>query len=272
MVGKSLAIIKSFEDDIRKIDTKLPKSLNGSHGFISTKSRVSLELTEWSLKRLSDFLTTNSYSKANLLSMMTLCIEHFHSTTHVKQVLMSQLQYSRSFMTTIRESLKRKFPWAAYYFTNRKGSWYPIVEDSISFQEIIPLLPKKIQPNKIEKSKEENLQSWASTYGRAVRQRTVRQETTMCKTGTLPHYLYSSDAAMNEMANKSRPYEMGREEQVNMDEPEMNAIIQNEKERDDEYDSSSDEEIDGIVDDIDSLAVGDNANENVTTFDSQALF
>ena len=38
---------------------------------------------------------------------------------------------------------------------------------------------------------EETLRTWANTYTRTVRQRTVSQETTMAKTGTPPHYLYT---------------------------------------------------------------------------------
>ena len=34
------------------------------------------------------------------------------------------------------------------------------------------------------------LRNWASAYGAAVRQRTVRQETTVAKHGTLPEFLY----------------------------------------------------------------------------------
>ena len=34
------------------------------------------------------------------------------------------------------------------------------------------------------------MRDWASSYGAAVRQRTVRQETTMGKHGTLPEYIY----------------------------------------------------------------------------------
>ena len=34
------------------------------------------------------------------------------------------------------------------------------------------------------------MRDWASAYGAAVRQRTVRQETTIAKHGTLPEYIY----------------------------------------------------------------------------------
>jgi len=34
------------------------------------------------------------------------------------------------------------------------------------------------------------MRNWASSYGAAVRQHTVRQETTMAKHGTLPKFIY----------------------------------------------------------------------------------
>ena len=145
------------------------KSLNGTHGFISTKSHISLELTEWSIQHLLSELDNHGYPSAVLFSMMTLSIEHFHSTTHVKHILMSPLQYARMFMAALKESLKRGFPWSAYYFTNHKGSWYPPTEDSLTFDELVPFLPKKLPPRKTNKERDEELQSWAITYTRAVR-------------------------------------------------------------------------------------------------------
>ena len=59
-------------------------------------------------------------------------------------------------------------------------------------------------PVVIDQNKEELLQTWAYTYTRAVRQRTVRQETTMAKMGTLPHYIYSS--RINEVIEATEEY------------------------------------------------------------------
>ena len=50
-------------------------------------------------------------------------------------------------------------------------------------------------PSSITVADEETLWTWANTYRRAVRknrQRTVRQETKLARTGTLPHYLYTA--------------------------------------------------------------------------------
>ena len=140
-----------------------------------------------------------------MLRMMTLNVEHFHFMTHIKQFMLSPLQYAISFMTSVKESLKRNFPWAAYYFTSTKGSWYPPSENSLDFMKVKASLPKK-KYSKVgtrNEKEEEEMRQWALTYTRGVRQRSVRQETTMDKSGTLPHYLYSNDIANkhNKMTN-----------------------------------------------------------------------
>ena len=135
---------------------------------------------------------------------MTLSVEHFHSTTHVKNVLMTQLQYAREFMRSIKEALKRCHPWSACCFTSRKASWYPPTENDINFRDISPILSSKAVPSSITVVDEETLRTWANTYTRAVRQRTVHQEKTMAKTGTLPHYLYT--AKISELAETTEEY------------------------------------------------------------------
>lgn len=204
MVSESLSSVSSFEKDIRKTETNLPVSLTGAHGFVSTKSFVSLQLTKWSLEKLSETCSSFKYNQTNMLSMMTLSVEHFHSTTHTKQVLMSQLQYAREFMTSVKESLKRLHPWSVHYFTSRKGSWYPATESSIDFNELSGVLPKKHIAVQIPKNEEEKLRVLADSYTRAVRQRSVRQETTMAKCGTLPTYLYTDK--VDEIAQATDPY------------------------------------------------------------------
>ena len=120
--------------------------------------------------------------------MMTLSVEYLHSTTHAKSVLMSQLQYPREFMRSIKEALKRFHPWSACYFTSRKASCYSPTENDINFRDISPISPSKAVSSSIAVADEETLWTWANT--RAVRQRTVHQEITMAKTRTLAHYLY----------------------------------------------------------------------------------
>ena len=124
--------------------------------------------------------------------MMVLFLEYFHVTTQVKYVLMNQPHYTREFITSVKEALKRTHPWPAYYFTSRKGSCCPPTESCIDFRELLLVLLKKATPVYIAVSDKKKLRTWADSYTRAdaVRQRTLRQETTMTKTGTIPHHLY----------------------------------------------------------------------------------
>ena len=99
----------------------------------------------------------------------------------------STCQYARSFGATMKESIKRLTHWAAYYHTSRK-SWYPKPDGTIAFSKVAvikPLPSVQMSPDDCE-----IMRGWASTYGAAVRQRTVRQETTMAKHGTLPEFIY----------------------------------------------------------------------------------
>ena len=139
-----------------------------------------------------------------MLSLITLSVEHLRATSHIKQPLMTQFQYPRGFMSTLKESIKRSSNWSAFYFTSCKASWYPPTENTICLNDVLKDLPKKKSPTKITQNEQQALQGWALTYTRTVRLRTVRQETTMAKMGTLPHYFYAQDT--HEVARNTVPY------------------------------------------------------------------
>ena len=66
--------------------------------------------------------------------------------------------------------------WAAFYHTSRQ-SWYPKPEGALLLSQVPfmkPLANVDMRPADCDA-----LRDWASSYGAAVRQRTVRQETTM---------------------------------------------------------------------------------------------
>ena len=77
-------------------------------------------------------------------------------------------------MRSIKEALKRCHLWPACYFTSRKASWYPPTEKDINFRDISSILSSNAVPSSITVADEETLRTWANTYTRAVRQRTVR--------------------------------------------------------------------------------------------------
>ena len=91
LISQPLNVVSGFETDIRSIEREIPAVISGAHGFVSTKSFVSLQLTHWSMTKLLQNVSSFGYNHTNLLSMTALSVEHFHSTTHVKNVLMTQL-------------------------------------------------------------------------------------------------------------------------------------------------------------------------------------
>ena len=80
------------------------------------------------------------------------------------------------------------------------------------------------------------VRDWASSYGAAVRQRTVRQETTMARHGTLPEFMHQRQCEVAE-----KPISIAFDAQVSTAE----AVTENEtvEEAEDEFDESSDEEV-----------------------------
>ena len=85
------------------------------------------------------------------------------------------------------------------------------------------------------------------TYTRAVHQRTVRQETTMAKIGTLPHYLYT--AKIREVAETTEEYSIPlivptdvSTAVVNEKEVVIEEVQEDDNEKSDEFKPSSNEE------------------------------
>jgi len=73
-----------------------------------------------------------------------------------------------------------------YYHTSR-NSWYPKPEETVSLSQVptIALLPAVETPQ----ADCDLIRNRASSYGAAAGQRTVRQETTREKHGTLPEFI-----------------------------------------------------------------------------------
>ena len=85
------------------------------------------------------------------------------------------------------------------------------------------------------------LRDWASSYGAAVRQRTVHQETTVARRGTLPEFMYQRQSEIAE-----KPIPIAFDARVSAAE----GVTENEtvEEAGDEYGESSDEEVDDSPD------------------------
>ena len=131
----------------------------------------------------------------------------------------------------MKESIKRTTEWAAYYHTSRR-SWYPKPEETIPFSRVLTIKPLPVA--EMSQAECDVLRNWASSYGAEVRQRTVRQETTMAKHGTLPEFIYQRQCVTSD---KPITFALGQ-----YDERLDNAEVDDE-EIEDDFDSSSDEEL-----------------------------
>ena len=227
--------LKQNESSIRSA-TNTTGTLNGPQGHVSAKTVASVDLIEWGLKRLGTILEELDYSSCNLLSCMTLDIEHCHATVHTKQSNMSMLEYSRSFGSTMKESIKRITHWAAFYHTSKK-SWYPKPVGGIPFLKVPTI--QQLPPLKMSQENCEVLRSWAASCGAAVRQRTVRQETTMAKHGALPEYMYQRQCQATEKVDIQFVAESENEEDTE------EQLTQEVADETDVFDESSDDEIIG---------------------------
>ena len=152
MVTKCLEKIQTYISNIRQYHKKNLKVLTGAEGNILSKSLTSLELSLWALKRLDKITQVYDYKSTNMLSLMTLSVEHLHATSHIKQPLMTQLQYTRDFMPTLNESIKRSSNWSAFCFTSRKGSWYPPTQNTICLNTFWRTFQKSKTSRKLPKT------------------------------------------------------------------------------------------------------------------------
>ena len=95
-----------------------------------------------------------------------------------------------SIVAHLETALKRMSVWSAFYFTHPR-SWYPLPEGSIQFQEMPKMKPLPARELSLDGC--QKLTEFTNVYGRAVRQRSVRQEKTMAKAGTLPSACYETN-------------------------------------------------------------------------------
>ena len=137
----------------------------------------------------------------------------------------------------MKESLKCHTTWAVYYHPSRK-SWYPPLEKIVYFYDIPQISPLPVVSMKDEHQQE--MWEYARTYGRAVRQRTNRQENTMAKHRALHDYAYQ-----RELADSSTYV---RQDQSTSEENASATVERTSMEQEDllvdeiEYDESTDEE------------------------------
>ena len=97
--------------------------------------------------------------------------------------------------------MKKLSYWSAYYFTHPR-SWYPLPEGAIQFKDV-PLL-KPLPARELSQQNCQRLINFSNIYGRAVRQRSGRQETTKSKAGTLPPSCYKKNVPIHKVMLRPR--------------------------------------------------------------------
>lgn len=134
-------ILAEYEKSVRSVPGCSKMTLNGPQGAVSAVTVRSVDMLHWGLDRMKSLFSSLSFDATNLLSCMTLDVEHLHSTSHIKHPLLSKKEYCRDLGDTIKESTKRLLSSTVYYYTSEKSSWYPDPEHEIPLATL-PSLPQ----------------------------------------------------------------------------------------------------------------------------------
>ena len=176
----------SHNNDVHDTSTGKP---SGSQGTISNQTKRSVNMILNGLKDLEALVKEHNPSFAiDLYSCLTVQVENLHAVGHFKDQFPTLLQYARNLANTVYESIKRVVPWSAYYFTHDK-SYYPVLRQSTPLNAI-PKLEHLNARRELNRQEKDLMIEWATNNGKSARQRSVRQETTMFKAGTLPLNMY----------------------------------------------------------------------------------
>ena len=172
-------------------------------------------------------LDQHGYEHANLLNCMTLDVENLHSVVHHKSLVSTAFQYARKGGFEENSMVVCLLLYL---------SWLVVYGRSLGLFDI----PVMQQPPALTATSGqiEVMREWSRTYGASVRQRSVRQVTTMARAGTLPDYLYQKVVRVGDKVDLNEENE-GSE--WHLPKSEINSTDNQEDELS-EYDSSSEEE------------------------------
>lgn len=177
--------------DAKSIQNISVQVTNGPQGTISSKTQKSMKLLLEGITELDMTVKEVSFKQYSVkaMTLLTTTVEKLHALSHMKHQTFSVLDYARDFSTIILESIKRISLWSVKYFTN-PNSYYPIPDSNMQLNEVLTLKFEG-KTKKVSKQEEADMKSWTEQY-RPVRQRSVRDETTKDKAGTLPICMYKN--------------------------------------------------------------------------------
>ena len=180
-----------------------PCKPSGAIGTVSRQTLSSVSMILEGLRALELlFKELNLDYKIDLHTCLAVQVENLHAIGHFKEQFPTLLQYAQNLANTVYESIERVVQWAAYYYTHEK-SYYPIVGQATPLNAL-PRMSHLKSARKLNDRERESMLEWAANNGKAVRQRTVRQETTMFRAGALPLNMYSTSEQPKEKITMER--------------------------------------------------------------------
>ena len=211
----------------------------GPQATISNKTTKSVKILYKGIEQLDKMIKDLSQSEYNVKSvtLLTNVVENLHAVSHMKHQTFSVLEYARDFSTIIRESIKRVSMWSVKYFTNCT-SYYPVPDSNMKLSDLGHLKFGTEIVERLSKMDQNLMKLWCERY-RPIRQRSVRDETTKDKAGTLPICLYQNQKNQYvSSAENLSPIE----EVVETSLIEAEEVVETVEYQGTEYDTESDEE------------------------------
>ena len=182
-----------IELDLKRSPTDLQASIVENCGVKDSAAKRGFgNNKENNMKDLSSF--PGFELNLNLESLLTMNVENQHAVTHFKKETFTLYEYAQIFGSSVEEGVKRVTPWSAHYYTHPNS--YYLSETSDAGQLVRAEIPKPVG-QRLSRNDEAEMRFWAKRYGKCVRQRSVRQDNTMDRAGTLPLNLYEAQTVLN---------------------------------------------------------------------------
>ena len=155
-------------------------SSQGPDQIIPYCTRRSFMLMHESLVRQENMLTelgaTDLLSQIRLTAMVTLMVENFFSLMRKDDPMPTQLEYGIRRASCIRELQKKMYRGQFHFYTGPK-SYYPNKVIDGSPPPISHVLQLETAMEKLSLEDKQQLREFATTFGKRVRQHTVRDST-----------------------------------------------------------------------------------------------
>ena len=166
--------------------------VQGPEGIISSKTIASIKMMLQSVKELKksiNYINLEFMKHVKPSSMLTLVVEHLFIKMRARNDTPTVLEFAYLFGPTIKEVLKELTDCCYHYFTGGESHYERSDQLPLQFEDL-PIIPKPSAVTMVTKD-QEILRHWRDSFGKSVRQLTVRNQSTKDNVGTLPLYAYT---------------------------------------------------------------------------------